>query len=55
MATKTIYRITSNEFGEILLKRRKIAKALRWWLRENGFSYKSTILSVNTNQNYLFL
>jgi hypothetical protein len=39
---KTIYRISSKEHGVILLKRRKIAKAFRWWLRENGFTYNST-------------
>ena len=37
---KTVYRISSKELGTVLLKRRKIAKALRWWLRENGFVYK---------------
>jgi hypothetical protein len=37
---KTFYRISSKEIGTVLLKRRKIAKALRWWLRENGFVYK---------------
>jgi hypothetical protein len=42
MATKIYYRITSHEIGEVLLKRRKIAKALRWWLRENGCIYTST-------------
>jgi len=42
---KTVYRIKSNEHGVILLKRRKIAKAFRWWLRENGFSYDSCIFS----------
>jgi len=36
---KTFYRITSTETGTVLLKRRKIAKALRWWLRENGLAY----------------
>jgi hypothetical protein len=41
-AMKTIYRITSIEMGTILLKRRKIAKALRWWMRENGVSYTHT-------------
>ena len=40
---RTIYRINSTEIGEVLLKRRKIAKALRWWLRENGYTYTSTI------------
>jgi hypothetical protein len=39
---KTIYRITSKETGDVLLKKRKIAKAYRWWLRENGFAYSST-------------
>jgi hypothetical protein len=33
---KIYYLINSPEIGEVLLKRRKIAKALRWWLRENG-------------------
>lgn len=39
---RTIYRINSDEIGEVLLKRRKIAKALRWWLRENGYTYTSS-------------
>jgi hypothetical protein len=39
---RTIYRINSNEVGEVLLKRRKIAKALRWWLREKGYTYTSS-------------
>lgn len=34
---KVIYQISSEITGDVLLKRRKIAKALRWWLRENGF------------------
>lgn len=38
---KTHYRINSVEIGEVFLKRRKIAKALRWWLRENGYTYTS--------------
>jgi len=37
---KTFYRISSQELGTVMLRRRKIAKALRWWLRENGFDYK---------------
>jgi hypothetical protein len=37
---KTLYQIDSNETGTVVLKRRKIAKALRWWLRENGHPYK---------------
>jgi len=39
-AMRTIYRINSIEIGEVLLKKRKIAKALRRWLRENGFIFK---------------
>jgi len=39
---RTFYRIYSKEIGEVLLKKRKIAKALRWWLRENGYTYTST-------------
>jgi len=35
---KTTYRITSVETGTVLLKRRKIARALRWWLREKGLA-----------------
>jgi hypothetical protein len=37
---KAFYQITANDFGTIILKRRRIAKALRWWLRENGIDYK---------------
>jgi len=36
---KAIYKISSMDIGTVLLKRRKIARALRWWLRENGFAY----------------
>jgi hypothetical protein len=41
-----IFQITSKETGRVLIKRRKIAKALRWWLRENGimFEYKYILL-----------
>ena len=39
---KTFYQITTKETGVIMLRRRKIAKAFRWWLRENGFDCKST-------------
>jgi hypothetical protein len=39
---RTIYQISSQETGDVQLKRRKIAKALRWWLREKGYSYTST-------------
>jgi hypothetical protein len=39
---KAVYRVTSKEIGDVLLKKRKIAKALRWWLRENGITYNSS-------------
>jgi len=39
-AMKVIYKVTSDATGIVLIKRRKIAKALRWWLRENGFEFK---------------
>jgi hypothetical protein len=39
---KTFYQITSKETGVIMLRRRKIAKAFRWWLRENGYDCKSS-------------
>lgn len=32
--------ITSAETGTVKLRRRKIAKALRWWLREKGIAYQ---------------
>jgi len=38
---KARFLITSEETGTVLLKRRKIAKALRWWLRDNGYSYRA--------------
>lgn len=37
---KVHYQFKSDETGLILLRQRKIAKSLRWWLRENGFSYE---------------
>jgi len=49
---KTIYKISSDETGTVLIRRRKIAKAFRWWLRDNGFSFKhsySTVDSDNKN------
>ena len=46
---KTFYKITSDEIGTILIKRRKIAKALRWWLRDNGFDYTYTYFSVESD------
>jgi predicted RNA-binding protein YlqC (UPF0109 family) len=37
---RTYYEISSEETGKVLLKRRKIAKALRLWLSEHGVSYR---------------
>jgi len=37
---KVVYQFSSEATGVVLIKRRKIAKALRWWLRENGIAYK---------------
>lgn len=35
-----LYQIKSEVTGPVLIRRRKIAKALRWWLRENGIMYE---------------
>lgn len=43
---RVIYKISSNETGMVLIRRRKIAKALRWWLRENGFNFQYTYFQV---------
>jgi len=39
---KILFQITSPETGKVLIRRRKIAKALRWWLREKGIEYDYT-------------
>ncbi|HOB84904.1 MAG TPA: hypothetical protein PKX27_07025 [Bacteroidales bacterium] len=36
---KTVYQIKSEATGKIFIRRRKIAKSLRWWLRENGWEF----------------
>jgi hypothetical protein len=36
---KTLFEISSEETGTVVLRRRKIAKALRRWLREKEFPY----------------
>jgi len=41
---KILYKITSSETGTVLIKRRRIAKALRWWLREKGVTYDHAFL-----------
>lgn len=43
---KTVYRFTAEETGVILLKKRKIAKALRKWLRENGIVFDYVYYTV---------
>ena len=37
---KVYYEIISEVTGTVLLRQRKVAKSLRWWLRENGFPFK---------------
>ena len=39
---KVHYQIISEETGIVLLKNRKIAKALGWWLNEHGFPFHDT-------------
>jgi len=41
---KTLHQISSKETGMVLLKKKKIAKALCWWLQEKGSTYKYTIV-----------
>jgi hypothetical protein len=36
---KAFYQITSEETGTVILKRRRIAKGLRWWLRQNDITF----------------
>jgi len=43
---RTYYKISSEETGMVLLRKRKIAKALRRWLRENGHIYEYTYFSA---------
>lgn len=43
---KILFQITSRETGRVLIRRRKIAKALRWWLREKGIMYDYTYYMI---------
>jgi len=43
---RTYYEISSDATGKVLLRRRKIAKALRWWLNEHGYDYKYIFYSA---------
>ncbi len=40
---KVHYQIISDETGMVLLRNRKIAKALACWLSENGFSFRDAL------------
>jgi len=42
---KTFYQVTSKETGTVILRKRKIARALRWWLKENGVPFQYTYVS----------
>ncbi|MBN2863848.1 MAG: hypothetical protein JXN62_11835 [Bacteroidales bacterium] len=44
---KTLYQITSDEFGTVVLRRRKIAKALRWWLHKYGLPFRYSYFIVS--------
>jgi hypothetical protein len=46
---KTVYKITSDEIGTILIRRRKIAKAYRWWLRDNGYNFTFSYFSMESD------
>jgi len=48
---RPLYLITSIETGTILLKRRKIAKALRWWLRDHGHQFTSVFYLSSDTEN----
>ena len=48
---KVIYKVSAQEIGTIYLKRRKIAKAFRWWLRENGIPFQYSY-SFNNQYSY---
>ena len=43
---KVMFQITSKETGKVVIRRRKIAKALRWWLRERGIVYDYTYFLI---------
>ena len=46
---RALYQVKSEEFGTVVLRRRKIAKALRWWLREKGHPCEHTLLPMVHN------
>ena len=48
---RTFYQVKSEEFGTVVLRRRKIAKALRWWLREKGHTCEHTLLPMSSHNS----
>jgi hypothetical protein len=46
---RTFYQITSAETGKVVLKCRKVAKALRWWLRGNGYNFEHIFYVSNSD------
>jgi hypothetical protein len=46
------YQIISRETGMVVLRNRRIAKSLRWWLKENGFTFKH---SFYVPRSYYFI
>jgi hypothetical protein len=50
---RTFYQVKSEEFGTVVLRRRKIAKALRWWLREKGHKCEHALLPMSGCNNII--
>lgn len=46
---RALYRITAEEMGTVILRRRKIVKALKRWLRENNIVYESSFYLFNVS------
>ena len=46
LKVKILFQITSPETGKVLIRRREIARALRWWLRDNGIEYDYTYFLI---------
>jgi hypothetical protein len=52
---RAFYQVKSEEFGTVILRKRKIAKALRWWLREKGYSCEHELLPLSvTSENRIY-
>jgi len=45
---RILYKMSSQETGTVVIRRRKIAKALRWWLRKNGYDFTYSYFSVDS-------